>query len=369
VQEGRLALDEDVNARLRSWKVPANDLTARRPVTLRAILTHSAGLTVHGFPGYAAGAPLPTVVQILDGAPPANTKPVRVDVEPGTQWRYSGGGITVMQLLMEDVTGEHFAPLMQRLVLDRIGMMSSTYDQPLPETLAARAASGYRAGGRPVEGRYHVYPEQGAAGLWTTPTDLAAWIIYVERSLAGTSNRVLSREMTAAMLTPGIGGWGLGVGVEGAGDSLRFSHGGANEGFRGMFVGFATRGQGAVVMTNSDVGSMVADEIIQAVAREYGWPGYAVREIVPVAMATETTGQYAGRYALAGAPLELRVAVEGGRLMVTQGDAPPFELIPTGVDAFTALVPAPPIRFERDAAGHVVALLAGDTRLARVPER
>jgi CubicO group peptidase (beta-lactamase class C family) len=272
-----------------------------------------------------------------------------------------------MQLLMEDVTGEHFAPLMQRLVLDRIGMMSSTYDQPLPETLAARAASGYRAGGRPVEGRYHVYPEQAAAGLWTTPTDLAAWIIDVQRSFVGTSNRVLSKEMTAAMLTPGIGGWGLGVAVEGAGDSLRFSHGGANEGFRGMFVGFATRGQGAVVMTNSDAGSTVTDEIIQAIAGEYGWPGYAVREIVPVAITAETMRQYEGRYARAGAQLELTVAVEGDRLMVTQAGGAPFELVPTGADAFTALAPAPPVRFERDAAGRVVALVAGDARLERKP--
>src|SRR3712207_1884831 len=133
--------------------------------------------------------------------------------------------------------------------------------------------------------RSHTYPEMAAAGLWTTPTDLAKWIIEVQRSLAGRSNRVLSKEMTAAMLTPGIGGWGLGVAI--SGDSLSFSHGGANEGFRGTFVGFTTRDQGAVVMTNSDLGGFVAEELLLAIAKEYGWPGYKPREIVPVAVTPE----------------------------------------------------------------------------------
>jgi CubicO group peptidase (beta-lactamase class C family) len=365
VQEGRLTLDEDVNARLRSWRVPASDLTAKRAVTLRDLLTHSAGLTVHGFPGYAADATVPSVVQILNGEKPANTAAVRVDIEPGTRWRYSGGGMTVMQLLMSDVTGEPFPALMRRLVLDPIGMDASTYEQPLPAARATQAATAYRRGGRPVVGRYHTYPEMAAAGLWTTPTDLAKWVIEVQQSLAGRSNRVLSREMTAAMLTPSIGGWGLGVGV--AGDSLSFSHGGANEGFRGTFVGFTTRGQGAVLMANSDLGGFLVEEILLAIAKEYGWPGYAPREIVPIAVAPEVLNQYAGVYSLPGGPLRLTVKVENGQLMIMQGNGPWFEAIPTAPDAFTAAVSAPPLRFERDAAGKVVALMAGDTRLARVP--
>ena len=366
VEEGRLALDEDVNAKLRSWKVPAGDLTARKPVTLRGLLTHSAGLTVHGFPGYAASASVPTVAQILSGEKPANTAVVRVDIEPGSRWRYSGGGMTVMQLLMSDVTGEPFPALMRRLVLDPLGMSSSTFEQPLPPTFAARAATGYRRGGRAVEGRYHTYPEMAAAGLWTTPTDLAAWIVDVQRSLAGTSRRVLSREMTTAMVTPGIGGWGLGVGVEGAGDSLRFSHGGSNEGFRGVFVGFAHGGNGAVVMTNSDLGSAVADEIVLAIAREYGWPGYRPREIVPIVLTPEAMSQYAGVYAVPGGTLRLTVSVDGGRVMVTQSGTP-IEVVPTAPDAFAPTVPASPLRFERDSSGKIVALRAGDRRLERVP--
>jgi CubicO group peptidase (beta-lactamase class C family) len=367
VQEGRLALDEDVNLRLRSWKVPANELTARWPVTLRGIMTHSAGLTVHGFPGYAPGAPVPTVVQLLGGEKPANTAAVRVDIEPGSRSRYSGGGMTVMQLLMTDVTGEPFPALMRRLVLDPIGMTVSTYEQPLPASRAAEAATGYRSGGRAVPGRYHTYPEMAAAGLWTTPTDLARWIIEVQRSLAGTSNRVLSREMTAAMLTRGVGSHGLGPGIDGAGDSLTFGHGGANEGFRAMITGFATRAQGAVVMTNSDEGMALVREILQAIAREYGWPGAAPRVVVPVAVSPEAIREYAGRYVLPGRPLELSVSVENERLMARQGAGMPFELVPTATNVFTPLVDAPPFRFERDSAGKVTALVVGGTRLERRP--
>ena len=367
VEEGQLALDEDVNARLRSWRVPANGLTSRRPVTLRLILTHGAGLTVHGFPGYAAGVALPTVVQLLNGEKPANTGAVQVDIEPGGRWRYSGGGTTVMQLLMTDVTGEPFPALMRRLVLDPVGMTASTYEQPLPASLAIKAATGYRSAGRGVAGRYHTYPEMAAAGLWTTPSDLARLIIEIQRSLAGTSDRVLSRDMTVAMLTRGVGSHGLGPALDGGADSLRFGHGGANEGFRAMFTGFANRGQGAAVMTNSDAGMALIGEILQAIAREYGWPGFAPRFITPIAVALETLRDYAGRYARAGVSTELRIAVADGRLGARQGDAPAFEVVPTGPDVFTPLVDAPPFRFERDAGGKVVALAVGGMRLERLP--
>ncbi|MFN2564415.1 MAG: serine hydrolase domain-containing protein [Gemmatimonadaceae bacterium] len=367
VQEGRLALDEDINVKLRSWKVPTNELTARRPVTLRLIMTHSAGLTVHGFPGYAADATVPTVVQLLGGEKPANTAPVRVDIEPGSRWRYSGGGTTVMQLLMTDVTGERFPALMRRLVLEPLGMTASTYEQPLPSARAAEAATAYRSGGRAVPGRYHTYPEMAAAGLWTTPTDLARWVIEVQRSFRGTSNRVLSPEMTAAMLTRGVGSHGLGPGLDGAGDSLRFGHGGSNEGFRAMAAGFVTRGQGAVVVTNSDDGMTLVGEIMLAIAKEYGWPGLAPRVIVPIAMSAEQMQEFAGRYTRAGPPLELSVALEDGRLIAMQTARRPFELVPTGPNLFTPAVDAPPFRFERNAAGAVATLVVGGTRFQRAP--
>ena len=149
VQDGKLTLDGDINQFLKSWKVPANAHTGKAPVTLERLLSHTAGLTVHGFPGYAAGEAVPTVPQVLDGAAPANTAPVRVDLDPGTQYRYSGGGYTIAQLAMTDVTGQPFPALMQRLVLGPLGMKASTYDQPLPAARLPEAAAGYDAEGKP----------------------------------------------------------------------------------------------------------------------------------------------------------------------------------------------------------------------------
>ncbi len=163
-EAGKWMLDEPVNGKLASWKVPDNEFTARQKVTLRRLLSHSAGTTVHGFPGYAAGGPLPTVVQVLDGVPPANTAPVRVDVVPGTRTRYSGGGTTIVQLMMVDQLGKPFPQIMQEAVFGPLGLKDSTFEQPLPPGLAARAASGTRADGTVVPGRWHVYPEMAAAG-------------------------------------------------------------------------------------------------------------------------------------------------------------------------------------------------------------
>jgi CubicO group peptidase (beta-lactamase class C family) len=273
VQEGTLSLDTDINGALRSWKLPSNALTTATPVTLRLLLTHTGGLTVHGFPGYNPSVPLPTVPQILTGGSPANTAAVRVDTAPGTIWRYSGGGMTVAQLLMSDVSGEAFPSLVRRLVLAPAGMNASGYEQPLPDSIVPLAAWGHRTNGMAVPGNWHNYPEMMAAGLWTTPSDLGRWIIEVQRAYAGTSSRVLNQQSARAMLTPGLGNWGLGVQIAGAGDSLRFTHGGSNAGFKGTFVGYVAGGRGVVVMTNGDRGSTVASEIVAAVGREYDWPG------------------------------------------------------------------------------------------------
>jgi len=196
---------------LRSWHIPENDFTKAHSVTLRLILSHSAGLTIEGFPGYRVGSPIPSLLQILDGRPPANTLPVRVDQIPGSKWRYSGGGYLVMQQTMIDVTGRSFADYMQDAVLRPLGMSSSTFVQPLPESLASRAATGYTdAPRRAVEGRWHVKPELAAGGLWTTAGDLARFYIGIQRSLSGTWNPVISQSMTRQMVTKQSDDYGLG---------------------------------------------------------------------------------------------------------------------------------------------------------------
>lgn len=271
VQDGRLRLDEDVNAKLLSWHVPENELTSQHKVTLRGLLSHSAGLSVHGFPGYAAGAEVPTVVQVLDGVKPANTEAVRVVLVPGTEWRYSGGGYTILQQLLADVSKKPFAELMRQMVFDRLGLSHSTYEQPLSATFAGVAATAHDDG-QPVAGRWHTYPEMAAAGLWTTPTDLARIAIEIQRALAGRSDKILSSVTARQMVTRQIEDWGLGLRVEGSGTTAHFSHGGIDEGFEAYWVAYESTGQGAVVMTNGSGGLELATEIVHAIAAEYRWP-------------------------------------------------------------------------------------------------
>ena len=199
VELGAIDLDVDVNDALRSWRIPPNGDWQPR-VTLRQLLSHTAGLTVHGFPGYPLGGPTPSLIDVLEGR--GNTQPVRVRTMPGLQFSYSGGGYTVLQQLVIDLTGRPFADVARELVLEPLGMEESTYEQPLPEAWRSRAATGHRTAGIPVQGRWHVYPELAAAGLWTTPRDLARFVIGVQRAQDGAPDAILSRQIVDELLSP-----------------------------------------------------------------------------------------------------------------------------------------------------------------------
>jgi CubicO group peptidase (beta-lactamase class C family) len=298
VQGGELDLNTDVNQYLKSWKVPDNEFTQQAHVTLRELLTHSAGVTVHGFAGYEAGAALPTLVQVLNGEKPANNDPIRVDTVPGKTWRYSGGGYEIAQQVVVDVTGIPFPLFMQDAVLKPLGMTHSTYQQPLPPKLLAQVALGYRADGTPVTGGPHVYPELAAAALWTTPSDLARDAIGVQQALSGKSRRVLTAATTRLMLTPVIEHWGLGPALGGSPSQPYFAHNGGNEGYRCILVAYEN-GDGAVVMTSSDRGDALMTEIMRTIAHEYAWPDFAPRERVLSAIDPASFDRYVGAYRFA----------------------------------------------------------------------
>lgn len=270
VEQGKLSLDEDVNQKLKTWKVPENEFTKNEKVTLRRLMSHTAGLTVHGFPGYDVSDPLPTLVQVLNGEKPANTDPIRVDTIPGTNWRYSGGGVTIEQLLMMDVTGKAFPHLMRELVLDKIGMNDSSYEQPLPARRTATTAGGTNGNGQEVHGRWHVYPEMAAAGLWTTPTDLAKFVIEIALSKQAKSNRILSQKTTNEMLTPVMNYAGLGFFLD-KDNPGQFGHNGADDGFQALLTMNAESGNGVAIMVNSDNGISLANLIVRRIAQEYAW--------------------------------------------------------------------------------------------------
>ena len=279
VEHGKLALDEDVNQKLKTWRVPENEFTKEQKVTLRRLMSHTGGLTVHGFPGYDVDEARPTLVQIFNGEKPANTMPIRVDIVPGTQERYSGGGVTIEQQLMMDVTGKSFPEFMRETVLDKIGMTDSSYEQPLPAGRAAMTAIGTYMDGKPVRGKWHIYPEMAAAGLWTTPTDLAKFAIEIANSRNGRSNKVLTQKITEEMLTPVMDGAGLGFFLEKENPG-QFGHDGSDEGFQAMLTMNWQTGNGLAIMADSDSGISAANYVVRRVVQEFGW-NYKIEQEMP----------------------------------------------------------------------------------------
>ena len=368
VEAGRLDLDANVNRLLTSWKVPENRFTRREDVTLRRIVSHSAGLTIHGFPGYDVNAPLPSLPDILDGMPPANTGRVEADTFPGALWRYSGGGITVMQLLMMDVSGQPFDQLMSELVLDPVGMSHSTFSQPLTPERAGEAASAHRRDGSVIPRKWHVYPEQAAAGLWTTPSDLARLAIEVRNAYEGQSS-LLSRAMAREMLRRNMGQSGLGFMVGGNGAAFRYHHGGSNEGFRCQFVAFLEDGKGAVIMTNGDAGQELIQEILLSIADEYDWPAVEQRRVNPVLLKSSLMEATAGEYRFGpGAGVVVKLVIDGGRLyMESPGVVTKTELIPTDDRTFVALGSGQELQVDRNGnTGWATALVVTGARAIRV---
>jgi CubicO group peptidase (beta-lactamase class C family) len=310
VDEGRVDLDQDVNELLTSWKVPANKLTAETPVTLRGLLSHTAGVTVHGFPGYPRDAPMPSTLGVLDGE--GNTDPVRVDIEPRTEWRYSGGGYTIAQLLAADLTGRPFAELLGERVLEPLAMAASAYEQPLSEGRRGEEATAYRGDGSAVDGGWHVYPEMAAAGLWTTASDLARFAMSIQHARGGGEHPVLSPALLDAMLERQLADYGLGLSIFGEG--AFFGHGGSNEGFRCNLIAELDGDSGVAMMTNSDRGGTLGREFLLSVAREQGWKAFEAEVKQVVTLAPERLAALVGRYSTPGPPGAVAIYLENGEI-------------------------------------------------------
>jgi CubicO group peptidase (beta-lactamase class C family) len=370
VQQGKLALDENANNYLKSWKVPENQLTTREKVTLRRLMSHSAGLTVPSFHGYFARDPLPTVVQILDGVKPAQTDPVRVDVVPGSICRYSGGGTTVEQLLLTDTTGEEFPALAKELLFDPVGMADTTFEQTLPPALSSRASGAHDSTGEMIWGGHLIHPELAAAGLWSTPSDLLRWAMEIAAARAGKSTRILSREMATQMLTVQKRPLGLGPFLGGSGRGFNFAHRGWNPGFHSKVVYFPETGQGAAVMINGDGGRGMVDEILGAVGTEYSWPGSPPEPIEVLAVDDRTAEGVVGTYqGMKPHAITVTAAVtrDGGKLIL---DAPVLgaktELVFTAPNELVALDRGDRFTVIPEKGGRVTALVYGDMKMSRL---
>jgi CubicO group peptidase (beta-lactamase class C family) len=277
VQDGLFSLDDDINSILTSWSLDGEGFTRERPVTPRGLTSHTSGLgDGFGFPGYDPESPVPTALQVLESDPLSNVGPVFMERAPMTFYEYSGGGVTVMQQALADVRGRPFEDILRADVLEPIGMTRSTYVQPLPDSLDRNAARAHDRDGEPMGPKWHVYPEQAAAGLWTTPTDLARFAIEVQRSVRGESNRVLDRAHAREMITPvGVGSYAVGFSVAQRGEGWYFAHGGSNWGFRANVIAHVAKGYGVAIMTNADRGSALIGEVQRRVERAYEWDSVA----------------------------------------------------------------------------------------------
>ena len=286
VEKGHLRLDEDVNIKLRSWKVPENEFTKTEKVTLRRLLSHSAGLNDGGAPSFAVGEETFTAIQTLDAVsiadsavPERHADPVRVQAVPGTRFLYSPGGYAIVTVLMEDAEKKPFEAILKDTIFKRLGMRSSTFEQPLPDRFLERATTEHK-GGQPLKGKRRYFPGLAAGGLWTTPADLAQFAIEIMSCWSGKSHKILSQASVREILScqvgqynPKTGGQGLGFWVQSQGKGFVFGHKGGTYGSSCQIVGFPATGQGAVVMANDRPGGeKLVPETLFGIGTAYGWP-------------------------------------------------------------------------------------------------
>ncbi|HXO76376.1 MAG TPA: serine hydrolase, partial [Puia sp.] len=354
-QEKKLDLYADINTYLTGWKFPYDSLSKGKKISVANLLSHTGGLTVHGFPGYEHGKDRPTIEQILDGKTPSNSPAVRSMYEPGLRSEYSGGGITISQLILTNVTHQAYDEYMKKEVLQPLGMTSSTYAQPPADIKPDLLATAYDRNGEEITGKYHIYPEQAAAGLWTNPTDLAKYIIETQLAYEGRSSKVLDQQTTKLRLTPYLdNSAALGVFIDKRDSTLYFQHGGANEGFRCQYYGSLANGNGVVVMVNSDNGNIMP-ELINSVAKVYDFKGL-YRSKTTIALADSLLEKYTGQYAITPT-FVMTVSKEDGQLYSQATNQPKFKIYAETPTKFTPSEFPAEIDFIKDANGKINSII------------
>src|SRR5688572_8649129 len=317
-QDGKIDLSSDINNYLTAWKFPYDDASKGKKISVANLLSHTAGLSVHGFRGYGSYEPIPTVVDIMDGKSPANSDAIRSMFEPGLRVQYSGGGTTISQLIVTDITHTPYDVFMSTNVLTPLSMDNSFFTQPPPQSKRSVLATAYHGDGSEVKGKFHVYPEQAAAGLWTNPTDLSKYIIETQLSMEGKSAKVLNQSFTNTRLTPYLEQAGLGIFIRKIGNNDYFEHGGANEGFRCIYMGSMKGGNGIVVMVNSDNG-LILQEVVNSVFSVYGWDEFKPVTKKIVALTPQQWKSLEGLYELeSDKNVHLQFTSENDKLILKQ---------------------------------------------------
>ena len=335
VQEGKLDLDTDVMTYLKTWQIPKNKYTVEQKVTLRRLLNHTAGINVHGFPGYPLGEAIPSTERILSGK--GITPAVILIAEPGESWQYSGGGYTIMQLVVENVTGKPFHEFMDEIILPEIGMMESTYSFRLNGNKKELASAAYQKNGEIYLEQWRNYPESAAAGLWTTGADLAKFCKFIQTDSSERTKGSISAELINEMLTAGKGNWGLGLSISGNGEKLRFGHGGKNAGFTNDMFAFINNDDALIVLTNGDNGNALISDIQFAVSDFYAWDVYNYLKVSPVELKVVQLEKFTGFYSMDmnGRKVKVKSALIEGQLILSSKKLPGIlQLTPVSENKF-----------------------------------
>ncbi|MDL5366796.1 serine hydrolase domain-containing protein [Xanthomonas sp. NCPPB 2654] len=308
VAHGELDLDRNVDDYLKRWKLPTSPNVPRPNVSLRMLMSHTSGLGVHGFADYRPEAPLPTLVQVLEGQTPANGEAVAFKHPPGQVNDYSGGGVTVEQAVIEDATGRPLQQVAQDLVFAPLGMRRSTFESPLSAE-HGNIAKAHDASGAPtaLPRGWESFAEAGASGLWTTANDLGRLVGGLIDSYQGRGDFLPQPLATAMMTEVSPGPFGLGPRLGGAGPGRHFFHMGANDSYRAFFEGYPETGDGFVILTNGSNGTELSFEIRNALADAIGQGAHPpIRGVAP---RLPPPPDYAGRYRLdTSVPMDLRRA-------------------------------------------------------------
>jgi CubicO group peptidase (beta-lactamase class C family) len=319
VQERKLSLNKDIREYLKSWTFPDNDLSKNKTITIKNLLNHTAGLSLHGFRGYRYNESIPAINEILDGKSPANNEAVKPIYPPNTKMEYSGGGTLITRKIIEDNIAVNYDSLIKVEILKPLGMMNSSYIEPLKAKIKNFAAA-YDANMQEIEGKYNVYPELAPDGLWTTPTELSKFIISLQGSLRGKSNSLLNSTSILEMLSPdsiSSGNAALGVFIKEKGGEKYFFHDGANIGYRTVYYGSFTTGRGIIIMANSDNGQII-NEIINSVSTVYGWKGFYNPETRKIVNIPDTIAEkYTGTYSCSKPKMTITVKIKNKVLHLT----------------------------------------------------
>ena len=277
-EQHKIDLDRNVNDYLKRWKLPQSNLAGPKTVTVRQLLTHTSGIGIHNGELYDPSKPLPTLLNDLDGVPPSRTAPVRIEAVPGANFHYANGGYEVLQLLIEDITGQSFASFVTHNVLQPAGMTKSRYDVPLSDELSTHAATAY-LGDHAIPPRKYYNSNSAAGGLWSTATDMAKLLIELQQEYDGKSSRILKQSTIRQMLVPGpqmMPGMlqGLGIIIGGKPGSHFMEHGGSGIFHDEMVAYFQRSRDGLVVMANGSNAGVLVDEVLRSASTVYDWPDY-----------------------------------------------------------------------------------------------